>query len=220
MNQSEIAKNIETCLKNYETFENRIIYSIEHNYWPLVYQGLYKQLGYEKLASRKFTSPEFKIFLKNNNFLGFVNEIYRTRLSNDGLKIIFELLGDPNLNFDDYESALKAFEKCNPKKDKNGEIHDTNAWSFGTKVLHFYNPEENPILDSLVRTNLHIVDMTYDICIYFQKATNDFVREHNDYFENFYKSERIKYELKKRHMTTDFPKMEIMDMALYEQIPP
>lgn len=219
MNQNEIAKNIENCLKNYETFENNIIYSITHNYFPFVYQSVYKQLGYEKLASRKFTSPEFKIFLKNNNFLDFVNGIFITRLSNNGLNEIRERLYDPDLNFDDYKSALKKFEKCNPKKDKKGEFHNASAWSLGTKVLHFYNPEENPILDSRVREYLDIDDMTYDICVHFREATNGFVEKHKDYFENFYKSERIKDELKKRRMTNDFPKMWIMDMALYEQLP-
>ncbi|MBU4372951.1 MAG: hypothetical protein KJ714_00625 [Euryarchaeota archaeon] len=126
-------------------------------------------------------------------------------------------MDDPDLNFDDYETALKAFENCNPKKNKNGKLIYASALSMGTKVLHFYDPEENPIFDSIVRKkeNLNINEITYDICMYFQQAANDFVRKHNDYFENFYKSECIKDELKKRHMTNDFPKMWIMDMALY-----
>jgi len=55
-------------------------------------------------------------------------------------------------------------------------------------------------------------------CVQFQKAANDFVKKHADYFEKFYESESIKIELEKRHMTHYFPKMEIVDMALYESI--
>ena len=214
----EILTNFEKRLKDYETFENAILIHIEYNYFPFVFQSLYNQLDYEKLESHKFTNHAFKNLLKKNNFLDLINEIYRTRLSKKGSEIILKRLEDTNFNFDVYENALKAFENCNTKEYKNGTTINASALSLGTKILHFYNPEENPILDSFVRTNLDVGDMTYNLCVQFQKAANDFVKKHADYFEKFYESESIKIELEKRHMTHYFPKMEIVDMALYESM--
>ena len=216
LKHDEIFQRIENRLNNYETFEKWIICHIQTNYFSFVYQSLYSQLGYEKFEFNRFNNIKFKNLLISNNFIDLINDIYRTRLSAKGVNHIFSKLKSPNYDFDNYKTALSAFKECNPKKNKNGIFINANAWSFGTKILHFYNPEENPILDSFVRNNLKLGEMTYDLCIEFKKAINDFVDDHNDYFEDFYMSENIKNELRNRYMTNKFPKMEIMDMALYE----
>ena len=69
-----------------------------------------------------------------------MNEIYRTRLSSKGIRIIDKRLQDVE-NLDDYESVLNIFEGCNPTTYKNGTVVNKNAFSFGTKILHFYNPQ-------------------------------------------------------------------------------
>jgi len=120
-------------------------------------------------------------------------------------------------DLDNYTDAIGIFEKCNPTKYANGTEKCKNALSFGTKVLHFYDPEQNPILDSEVRKNLGIKsEMSKSLCVQFREACNYFVEKHQDYFNQFYESDIISQELAKRHMTKDFSTMEIMDMALYE----
>lgn len=63
-----------------------------------------------------------------------------------------------------------------------------NAFSLGTKLLHFYNPEENPILDSIARNNLKIDDMSCEVCLCFKEAANEFIKSHQDYFKSFHSS--------------------------------
>ena len=120
-------------------------------------------------------------------------------------------------NLDDYESVLNIFEGCNPTTYKNGTVVNKNAFSFGTKILHFYNPQKNPILDSVVRTNLKIIEeMNKQLCLEFRDAAKCFTEKHKDYFDMFYSSKIISQELSKRYMTNNFSTMEIFDMALYE----
>jgi len=120
-------------------------------------------------------------------------------------------------DFDDYGSALSIFEECNPTVYNNGAMVRKSAFSLGTKILHFYNPQKNPIVDSVVRANLNIKgEMTLELCLEFRKAANMFVAKHHDYFTKFYESKRISQELGKRQMIRNFPIMEIFDLALYE----
>ena len=216
MEQKDVFEKLEKRLKDYKTFEDYIVKHIGKNYFPLVHQSLYMQLGYENLKHNKFENSDFKKLIKQCNFLELVNEIYRTRVSEEGIGIITNRMNKDNFNFDDYGSALKAFEKCNPRNYKNKDPICANACSLGTKLLHFYSPNENPILDSVVRNNLGLGDMSYKLCIEFHKAANDFTKKHEDYFEKIIESKTIEYELEKRHMSNKFPKMEIIDMALYQ----
>ncbi|SET02432.1 hypothetical protein SAMN04488587_2007 [Methanococcoides vulcani] len=186
------------------------------NYFSFVYQSFYNQIGYDNNEKKRFTSNEFQKFVINTNFLDLINEIYRTRLSKKGIKIISERLQEVE-HFDDYYNAISIFEACNPTKYANGNLKSKNAFSFGTKVLHFYDPKHNPILDSEVRKNLGIkVEMNKSLCIEFREAANSFVKKHRDYFDKFYESDTIAQELEKRHMNINFSNMEILDMALYE----
>ncbi len=82
--------------------------------------------------------------------------------------------------------------------------------------MHFYSPNENPILDSVVRNNLGLGDMSYKICMEFHEAANDFTNKHEDYFEKIIESKTIECELEKRNISNKFPKMAILDMALYQ----
>ncbi len=214
-NQEDIIERLEARFSTYEKFEKCILKHIYKKYFPFVYQSLYNQLGYDKLKNNKFTTSEFKTLLSENNFLNLVNEIYRTRLSKNASKEIRTRLREVD-NFDDYESVLHIFKRCNQIEYKNGRVILKNAFSFGTKLLHFYNPEENPILDSVVRENLRIGEMNRELCLEFRRATKYFVEKHRDYFDMFCESKNIAQELEKRHMTNKFPKMEIIDMALYE----
>ncbi len=213
MDQEVIIQNLEKRLPCYEKFEEAVIKNICSSYFPLIYQSLYTQLGYREFSDGKFTTNQFKKLLDESNFLGLVNDVYRTRLSDQGLKNISNLLQEVD-NFEDYEYVLQKFEGCDTAM-YNGNRIKKNAFSLGTKLLHFYNPEENPILDSSVRTNLSLGDMDLELCFGFKKTINSFVKNHSDYFERFCTSKGVLQELAKRHMTNRFPKMQIIDMALY-----
>ena len=178
-----------------------------------MYQSLYSQLGYEILSGRKFTTSQFRTLLIENKFLELINDIYRTRLSEEGFKEISDRLLDVN-DFDDYHCALQKFEGCSPAIYKGNKIKKS-AFSLGTKLLHYYNPEENPILDSNVRDNLKLGEMDLELCFEFKRATNSFVERHSDYFGRFCASTSTLQELQKRNMTNRFSKMQIIDMALY-----
>ena len=105
---------------------------------------------------------------------------------------------------------MKRFEACNPRDNKN-----FNAFSLGTKILHTYNPEENPIMDSVIREKLKIGSrLNIDLCLNFKRAMNRFADEYKGYFSSFSKSKRVKDEFQKFHLKPKFPKMKILDMAI------
>lgn len=208
-----ILQNLQEHLSNYEKFEERVLANIQNSYFPLIYQSLHIQLGYERFPEGKFTADQFKKLLVDNNFLGLVNDIYRTRLSKEGFKEISKRLLEIN-DFDDYQYVLQQFKDCDKARYKGNEIQK-NAFSFGTKLMHLYSPEENPILDSTVRYNLNLGEMDLGLCFEFKKAICSFVKDHSDYFSRLKDSQRVLQELEKRHMTNQFPKMQIIDMALY-----
>jgi hypothetical protein len=199
---------------DYKTFENEILNNIEDSYFPILAHSLYKQLNYPNCESRRLTQEQFNKLLIKNKFVALINDVYRTRVSTKGLEIINDRLSKID-DFEDYETSLLAFKECNPRKQKNGEIKYVNAFSLGTKVMHFYNPEENPILDSVVRDNLKIDEMSCEICLNFKDAANEFVEKHQDDFKSFHSSDAIKSEFEERGLTTAFPQMAILDMALY-----
>ena len=97
MEQKDVLEKLEMCLNDYKTFEDYIIKCIEKNYYPLVYQSLYVQLGYENLKHNKFENSVFKKLVKQCNFLDLVNEIYRTRLSKEGIRKITDRINEDNL---------------------------------------------------------------------------------------------------------------------------
>jgi len=66
-----------------------------------------------------------------------------------------------------------------------------------------------------VRDNLNLGEMDLELCLEFKKATNSFAEKHSDYFRRLKDSKRVLQELERRHMTNQFPKMQIIDMALY-----
>ena len=209
MSQEELILKIEEKIPKSDTFEKRIIYHIQKEYFPLIYQCLYERIMPADHA--KFSTEEFKELLLKNNYLELLNDIYRTRLSKGAFPIISERLEEVK-DFDDYKNVLKQFEGCNPRKNRKA-----NAFSFGTKVLHTYNPEENPILDSVIRDNLGITyQLDIDLCVNFKKAMNRFANKHEEYFL-FENNNRIKDEFKKFHLKPKFPKMKILDMALYHK---
>lgn len=213
MKQEEIYLKIETRLPDYDIFENAIMKSIHENYFILVYQSIYNQIGYDNFSNQKFNTEDFKSFLTKNNFVDFVNEMYRTRISSKGMENIRHLVQQVD-SFDDYEKALMIFEKSD-RRNLNGKVIKPSPWSFGTKLLHFYNPQENPILDTIVRDNLKIGYMDAKVCMEFRKAANCFINKHDDYFDKIAKSENIKKELEERYIPIPFSKMGLLDMALY-----
>lgn len=159
----------------------------------------------------QFSTEDFKEIL-NVKLLKLLNDIYRTRLSDKAYNIIFERLEEVK-DFNDYEAVLKQFKECNPRK--NGK---TDALSFGTKLLHTYNPEENPIFDSIIRRNLGIKEqLDIDLCVKFKNAMNRFAEEHKEYFILCENSARVKDEFKNSLLNTHFPKMKMLDMAIYKK---
>ena len=213
MSQEEIIlEKIEKCIPNFETFENRIITHIQKDYFSLIYQCLYERIMPADYS--KFSTEVFKKLLLNNNYLELLNDIYRTRLSNKAIFTILERLEEVK-DFDDYNNVLKRFKGCNPRK--NGK-NPANAFSFGTKVLHTYNPEENPILDSVIRENIEINhQMDIELCLDFRKAMNSFTNTHKEYFSLLDNSDKIKTEFERYKLKLKFPKMKILDTALYKK---
>ena len=207
MTQEEIIfKKIRNLIPSFKTFENRVIAHVQNDYFPLIYQCLYERIMPPNQS--QFSTENFKKLL-NNNYLRLLNDIYRTRISEKAFDNILEGL-DKVKDFNDYEVVLKQFKVCNPRGNKN-----FNAFSLGTKVLHTYNPEENPIMDSVIRKKLKIKpQLDIDLCLNFKRAMNRFANEYKGYFSSFRKSNRIKDEFKKFHLKPKFPKMKILDMAL------
>lgn len=81
-------------------------------------------------------------------------------------------------DFDDYEGSLEILKACDTVTYKNGNEIRKDAFSLGTKILHFYNPDENPILDSVVRTNLKIKgEMDKKLCLEFREAAREFAKK-------------------------------------------
>jgi len=135
-----ILQSLQKRLPNYEKFEERVIANIQSSYFPLIYQSLYNHLGYERFPDERFTTDLFKKLLVDNNFLGLVNDIYRTRLSAEGFKKISNRLLEIS-DFDDYQYVLQQFKGCDKARYKGNEIQK-NAFSFGTKLMHLYNPKK------------------------------------------------------------------------------
>ncbi len=211
LHEEILFEKIEEHIPDFQTFEGRIISHVHNDYFPLIYQCLYERIT--PSTTGKFSTEDYKRLLENN-FLKLLNDIYRTRLSNDSFQVILGRL-DKVKDFNNYELVLEQFVRCNPKR--NGNV---NALSLGTKVLHIYSPEENPILDSVVRNNLEINDeMDIELCLNFRTAMNNFVNDHKEWFllDN---CNNIKNEFKKYNLKTTFPKMKIIDMALYDNSPP
>ncbi|MFX1298323.1 MAG: hypothetical protein ACFFD2_26145, partial [Promethearchaeota archaeon] len=167
--------------------------------FPLIYQYIYKQI----IKPGDIKKP------LNKKYLKLLNDVYRTRLSNKSFEIILNGLQAIE-DFKEYKAVIKKFEKCNPtKKGKK------NAFSFGTKVLHTFNPEKNPIFDSVIKDNINLsYDIDVELCIDFRNAMNDFANDHEKYFL-LNNSKRICEEFKKNNLSLNLPKMKILDMALY-----
>ncbi|MFA5396949.1 MAG: hypothetical protein WC346_13150 [Methanogenium sp.] len=200
--QDVIFQKLQNYLPDYKTFEARIITNIQDSYFPFVYQSIYMQLGYTNLSTPRFNIMQFKHILKYNNFLLLVNDIYRTRVSTAGLIELTNRLLDLD-SFDNYQLVIQKFEACDPVIYKGKQIN-RNAFSLGTKIMHFYNPETNPILDSIVRDNLNLGDMDYVTCIEFNKAMNSFATCYSDYFKRLIRSENVLQLLNDRGMTSQF----------------
>ena len=207
LQEEEILKKIRSLIPDFKTFEDRIIAHAQNDHFPLIYQCLYERIMPPNQS--QFSTANFKKLL-HNNYLWLLNDIYRTRISEKTFDNILEGL-DKVKDFNGYEVVLKQFKGCNPRENK-----DANAFSLGTKVLHTYNPEENPILDSKVRKELKIYyrDFNIDLCLDFKEAMNRFANEYKGYFSSFRKSNRIKDGFKKFHLKPKFPKMKILDMAI------
>jgi len=153
LDQEVILQKLEKRLPSYEKFEEVVIRNICSSYFPLIYQSLYNQLGYEGFSDRKFTTNQFKKLLVDSNFLGLVNDIYRTRLSEEGLKEILNRLLKVN-NFDDYQCVLQMFKGCDTARYKGNDIKKS-AFSFGTKLMHFHNPEGQEKYILIENNSLH-----------------------------------------------------------------
>lgn len=171
-----------------------ILASLENNYFLIAYQSFYNQIGYENKG--KFSATDdFKDFVFANHFVDFIGRIYNTHISTEGIRIINGRLKKVK-NLEDYDIAISIFEKCNPTNDNRGNPIRANQFCLGTRLLHFYDPEQNPILDNIVKDNLGIKGENGDLlsktlCIEFREAAKCFVQTHPDYFYNFYESDDI-----------------------------
>ena len=149
----------------------------------------------------------YRLFLCENNGLKLLDDIYRTRTSKNNLEGIKKKLNEIK-DFKDYSKVLRIFEK-----EKNQYI-SKNALSLGTKVLHTFDPERNPILDSVVRDALGLHDINEALCLEFRNAMNNFIKKNRHYFL-LNKSDEFKIICDKYNLKPFFPKMKLIDMALY-----
>ena len=191
-------------------FEQGLINHIEKNkYNVIIYQSLYKRFIPKQ---RNFSTNEFKKLLIKKDYLNFINTTYRTRVSEERMNNIAKKLKKIN-DFNDYTNVLKVFQKNNRK------TKEKNAFSFGTKVLHWYNPEKNPMLDSVVRDNLKIkykYNMDINLCIDYKKAMNRFAKKYKEHFSVIQSKSMLEL-LNIYDITPNFPKMKLLDMALYQK---
>ena len=68
----------------------------------------------------------------------------------------------------------------------------------------------------MARGALSFSEGYYDTAIMnFKKAMNQFEEDHEDYFSTFKKSPYVKKILKEYYITPEFPKMKLLDMAIY-----
>ena len=194
LTSDEIYRKIVEQLPKFDKFKDNIKRNIsdEGNYFPILYQNIYSSI----------IPPFRKDLLTSKKYLALLNAVYNTHLSNEAYEVILERIKPKN--FDDYSSTLEAFKGCNPK---SNSIAD--ALSFGTKVLHTYNPFKNPILDSVVRGNLGLGRLTVQLCLDFREAMNRFVESNEKYFSD------IRDILKEFGLRQDYPVMKVLDMALY-----
>ncbi len=202
-----ILNKIKKIIPDNKTFEARIIRHVDNTHFPLIYKCLYKRFMLH--GRTKFTTVKFKRLLKHN-YLYVLNDIYRTRLSEGAFNIIIRRIDD--IDFENYRESLGIFIKCNPRK--NRKI-PTDALSLGTKALHTFNPEVNPILDSRIRKNLGIKEnLDIELCVAFKNAMNQFVNGNSDFFSLFKESPKIKKKFLEYNIEIEFPKMKILDMAI------
>ena len=209
MNVDEILKKIEKIIPNSATFNKRIIEHIKTEHFPLIYQSLYEHINHHQ------ESEEFKTLLLKQHYLEIINDVYRTRLSKKGVELIKQKLEEVS-DFKKYNEVIEKFAKCN-FSNKKKKKPDKDAFSLGTKVLHTFNPDENPILDSVIRKQLKLGNII-DSKLYrnFREAMNNFVVNNPDCFSKN-NLKKLNNEFKKYNLKPDFPKMKLLDMALYEK---
>jgi hypothetical protein len=207
MNEDEIFKKIKKEIGSFEKFEGNIKKHTKKEHFPLIYQCLYEHLRYP------LSTEEFKRLLLKDHYLEIINDVYRTRVSNKSLRIISKRL-EKAIDFNEYKVALDKFSRNSKFDDKK---LDKNAYSLGTKVLHTFNPEENPILDKVVRDSLKLGNkIDLELCINFKDAMNTFAEEHKDFFT----SNRLKNVhgvFEEYDLNPGFPKMKLLDMAIYKR---
>jgi len=203
-----ILEKINILIPDYRVFEIKLANHIRENHFPILYQHLYPYLTFSE--KRKLRTDDFKMLL-HRNCLRLLNDIYKTRLSEDAFDEILKRL-DRIDDFTNYRIVLNAFENCNPRK-----TGDVNALSLGTKVLHTYAPNSNPILDIRIRQRV-LMNASIDInmCCVFKEAMNSFADAHESYFA-IEKSSVIVEVLRHHRLTPYFPRMKILDMVLLEE---
>lgn len=188
-----------------DTVERKLINHIRREFFPIVYQTLDKWL---KQRRAQLGADGFKCLLSTKHLLKLIDNVYSTRVSHRLLdRISARLARLPNL--DDYERSIEIFSARNAWK---------NSFSLGTKVLHIHNPDENPILDAVVRRALGVYNRPFNIelCIAFKEAANRYCCDNSDCFK-LNRRPLLGSEFAKYGLEIDFPRMKILDMVLYQR---
>jgi len=222
--KSKISDSLIGYLKNKQIFEQNVCDYFNTNYFQYLYQSLYYSLyisltnysncpaGYLNKLNRLFSKKiKFNDLFTNNNFIMLLNDIYSTRLSSVGIDNLKNKLKNYT-NWSDYEGTLQLFQKCNPTKNSNKD-----AISLGTKVLHVYDPMNNPIVDGVILKTLDLKKL-YDnnaliFCVNFQSCVIKFSDNKSDYFEL---SKETKTYLKKISINHMIPRMKLLDISLLD----
>ncbi|MBF0121267.1 MAG: hypothetical protein HQK79_20730, partial [Desulfobacterales bacterium] len=187
------------------------------NYFQFIYQYLQKNINL--IVDRDI--EKWKRLFSENNLLSLLNDIYRNRLSKKGMiNLQSEILKHDN--WDDYSDTLKLFIAINPvkvKKENNSQTIMKNALSLGTKVLHTYNPYENPIIDDVILNNLvlkkEFAKHGIEFCNDLKEGFNNFAKNKSSYFKL---PEELQIYLKNINIETDIPTMKMLDIALFQKI--
>ena len=184
------------------------------NYFQFIYQ--YVQSDISRILTEEKNVENWKSLFYKNNLLELLNDIYRTRLSKKGIIALRDKLLIHN-DWDNYYETLSLFLKINPSI-RSGMTIMKNALSLGTKVLHTYDPNKNPIMDDIILTNLDFKKEStiygIDFCVYMKDAFNMFYDEHHEYFD--FPSDLQSY-LRDINIVVNIPIMKILDITLYKK---
>lgn len=221
LNANIIKMRLEKILFSKETFCIRVKEYFKDNYFQFLYQNYQRNITYILSNKKHKDINQWKKLFSDNHLLELLNDIYRTRLSKKGIDELKGKIIQHN-DWNDYDATLKLFEgiiQVEKADDRGSPVEmRKNAFSLGTKVLHTFDPDHNPIIDNVILTTLDLKgQMGKDgipFCLQLRNAFNTFAHENQDYFNL---SSELECYLQSINIDIDIPTMKMLDIALYKK---